>query len=454
MYSIQLRRFPHRFVRLATFLVMVALLAACVGPQIAEEGSDSGAAPAATAAPAAEAPASDSSAASGSNQISVYIDSDTNISDWWSNTIKPMFEAAHPEYELVVVHTGGSGGSGNGPIADRAYAALQTNDDPDVDYFETWNVLQPIGALDAGLWQELNADSVPNMANVIEPALRSSTGYDLPYRGSQVLLGYNEERLLGILKEQGKVGADVTEVPAEFVPSTWPELMTWVCEFPGEFIYPRPDTTGAGRNFVTRAVMEANELNPDTFTVDAYTEQYGTAELTPEQITEINDNYYAETWEMLNGIESCLHDNAAYPSGAAATTRLLADELVTMIPIWSDQALQAKSAGLLPERIRFIQLEDLPMVGGYASSAIPANASNLEGALVLADFLLSPEVQESVVRDIGGFPAIAWDQLPAELQDDFNDVITDNVPSFGSPWVPPMYDGWYTNVAPDIEREN
>ncbi|MEZ4732306.1 MAG: extracellular solute-binding protein [Caldilineaceae bacterium] len=365
-----------------------------------------------------------------------------------------MFEAAHPEYELVVVHTGGSGGSGNGPIADRAYAALQTNDDPDVDYFETWNVLQPVGALDAGLWQELNGETVPNMANVIEPALRSSTGYDLPYRGSQVLLAYNEERLLNLLKEQGNVAADAEEVPAEFVPSTWPELMAWVCAFPGEFIYPRPDTTGAGRNFVTRAVMESNNLDPNIFTVDAYTEQYGTDELTPEQITAINDTYYATTWEMLNNIEPRLYDNAAYPSGAAATTRLLADELVTLIPIWSDQALQAKNAGLLPERIRFIQLEDLPMVGGYASSAIPANASNLQGALVLADFLLTPEVQESVVRDIGGFPALSWDQLPTELQEDFNDVITDDVPSFGSPWVPPMYDGWYATVAPDVERGN
>lgn len=444
---------PKRtFLRVATFLLLVALLAACVAPQIGEEGAGDTAAPAATEAPAAEAPAAESSAA-GANQISVYIDSDTNISDWWSNTIKPMFEAAHPDYELVIVHTGGSGGSGNGPIADRAYAALQTNDDPDVDYFETWNVLQPVGALDAGLWQELNAENVPNMANVIAPALRSSTGHDLPYRGSQVLLAYNEERLLNILKEQGKVGADATAVPEEFVPSTWPELMTWVCDFSGEFIYPRPDTTGAGRNFVTRAVLETNNLDTTIFTVDAYTEQYGTEELTPEQITEINDKYFAKTWEMLNEIEPCLHDNAAYPSGAAATTRLLADELVTMIPIWSDQALQAKNAGLLPESIRFIQLEDLPMVGGYASSAIPTNASNLEGALVLANFLLSPEAQESVVRDIGGFPAISWEQLPAELQEEFNDVITDNVPAFGSVWQPSMYDGWYATVAPDIVRE-
>ncbi|MCB0089899.1 MAG: extracellular solute-binding protein, partial [Caldilineaceae bacterium] len=176
-------------------------------------------------------------------------------------------------------------------------------------------------------------------------------------------------------------------------------------------------------------------------------------ELTPEQIADINDKYFASTWDMLNEIEPCLYDNATYPSGAAATTRLLTDELVTLIPIWSDQALQAQSAGLLPENTRYIQLSDLPMVGGYASSAIPTNASDLDGALVLADFLLSAEMQESVVRDIGGFPAISWDQLPAELQEDFNDVITDDVPSFGSPWTGPMYEGWYTYVAPDVERE-
>ncbi|MCB0186254.1 MAG: extracellular solute-binding protein, partial [Caldilineaceae bacterium] len=430
-----------------------------------EEG-DSGAAPAAdTAASADSAPtaqaaeessaetAADSAATTVGGQVSVYIDSDTNISDWWSNTIKPMFEAAHPEFELVIVHTGGSGGSGNGPIADRAYAALQAGEDPDVDYFETWNVLQPPGSLEAGLWQEITAENVPNIANVIEPAMRSSTGYDIPYRGSQVLFAYNADRLLMLAKEQGKVAEDATDVPEELVPSTWPELMTWVCEFPGEFIYPRPDTTGAGRNFVTRAVLEANGLNQDTFTVDAFTEQYGTEELTPEQIAEINDTYFAGAWEMLNEIEPCLYDNATYPSGAAATTRLLSDELVTLIPIWSDQALQAMSAGLLPENTRFIQLEDLPMVGGYAAAAIPTNASNLEGALTLANFLLSSEVQESVVRDIGGFPAVSWDTLPAELQEDFNDVITDNVPSFGSPWTGPMYEGWYTTVAPDVTRE-
>jgi len=384
--------------------------------------------------------------------VDVYIESDTNISDWWSNSLKPDFEATHPGYELNIIHTG-SGGGGNGPIADRAMAALETGDDPGSDYFETFNPLRPIGGMEAGLWQEITETNVPNLANIIDSAMRSSTGFDIPYRGSQVLLAYNEDRLRQVLQEGGHIDADVEAVPAEFVPATWPELMTWICTFPGEFIYPRPDTTGAGREFVTRAVFQANGLDPSLFSTAAYAEAYGSEELTAEQIAEINSTYFAGAWDQLNEIEPCLYDNGAYPSGSSAETRLLVDDLVTMITIWSDQALQAKSLGLLPPNTRFIQLEDLPMVGGYASSTIPSNARDLEGALVLANYLLSPAAQESVVRVIGGFPAVSWDVLPSELQEDFNDVITDTVPSFSGAWRAAMFDGWYTHVAPDVERE-
>lgn len=384
--------------------------------------------------------------------VDVVVGSDTNIFDWFANIVKPAFEAAHPEFELNVIHTGASGGGGNGPIADRAYAALQTGDDPLISYFEQWNVLQPVGALDDGLWLEITEDVIPNIVNVTESVKGTRTGFDIPYRGSQVLLAYNADRLLNILKERGDVPADATEVPDEFVPSTWPELMDWICEFPGEFIYPRPDTTGAGREFVNRAIFQANDLQVDLFTTQAYVDAYGTGEVTPEIIADINEKYYAGAWEMLNAIAPCLYDNAAYPAGAAATNRLLQDEVVTMISIWSDQALQAKALGMMPDNTRFIQLSDLPMVGGYAAAAIPTNASNLEGAIALGNFMLSLEMQESVVRDIGGFPAVSWDSLPAELQEEFNDVISANVPSFSGLWVGPAIEGWYTNVATNIQR--
>lgn len=385
--------------------------------------------------------------------VDVMIASDTNIFDWYADHLKPLFEAAYPEYELNLVHTGAEGAGGNGPIADRAYAALQTDSDPIVSYFETWNPLEPIGALDAGLWLEITEDNVPNIANVIDSVLAGSTGFDVPYRGSQVILAYNADRLLNILIERGDVPAGTTEVPEQYVPNTFPELMDWIQAFPGEFTYPRPDTTGAGRNFVTRAILQANDLNQDVFTIDAFADRFGTDELSRADIDAINEEFYAGAWEMLNEIEPFLFDNGAYPSGAAAVTRLLTDEVITMTTIWSDQALQARGLGLLPPNTRFIQLTDLPMVGGYASSTIPTNATNLEGALALANFLLSSDAQESVVRVIGGFPAVSWDTLPAELQEDFNDVITDDVPSFSGVWVAPAIEGWYSTVAPEIERQ-
>ncbi len=387
--------------------------------------------------------------------VDVVIGSDTNIFDWYANSIKPAFEAAYPEYELNLIHTGAEGAGGNGPIADRAYAAFQTGDDPLVSYFETWNTQEPFGALDDGLWLEITTENVPNLELVIDAAVGGSNGFQIPYRGSQVILAYNADRLLELLIDKGDLeeGATVDDIPEEAVPSTFPELMEWSCEFPGEFTYPRPDTTGAGRNFVTRAIFEVNGLDQSVFTIDAFVERYGTEELTQEDIVAINEEFYAEAWDMLNEVEPCLFEEGNYPAGAAAETRLLTDEVITMITIWSDQALEGRGLGLLPENTRFIQLEDLPMAGGYASSAIPVNASNLDGALALANYLLSPEGQESVVRVIGGFPAIDWENFPPELQEDFNDVITSDVPSFGGVWVGPAIDGWYANVAPEIERE-
>src|SRR3954471_11906302 len=67
--------------------------------------------------------------------IYVYIDGDTNISDWWTNTVKPNFEAANPQYEVIVTIVRGVGG-GNTDIANRALAAMATNSDPQVDFFE------------------------------------------------------------------------------------------------------------------------------------------------------------------------------------------------------------------------------------------------------------------------------------------------------------------------------
>ncbi len=361
-------------------------------------------------------------AAQAQETLDVYTNSDTNISDWWTNTVAPAFEAANPDYRINVVITGG-GGAGNDPIADRAFAALSTGDDPQVDMFENQDPFRPEGAIDAGLWTEFSAENVPSYANILDAA--KLTPYNLPYRGSQVLLAY-----------------DSTKVAEADVPHTWNELVAWIEANPGQFIYGRPDRGGSGRNFVVRAIHEANGQDPSLFTVD----NFDAAKAKED---------FAGAWKILNDLAPSLYDNAAYPAGNTPTLQLLAQGAVSMVPAWSDQALQAISVGALPDTIKLVQLEDLPFSGGYAAATIPTNAAHVDGALALAEFLLSPDIQTSVVQEIGGFPAVRWDLLSEDLQQQFNDVIAEEVPVFPSgDWEAAMNDGWYTNVATGLSPDD
>jgi putative spermidine/putrescine transport system substrate-binding protein len=350
--------------------------------------------------------------------IYVYTDSDTNISDFWTNTIKPAFEAEYPEYEIVLTIVRGVGG-GNADIVNRALAAQETGDDPQVDYLETINVESNPDWLANDLFLEITEENVPNIANVVEASNRLPQ--EIPYRGSQVLLAYNSE-----------------VVAEEDVPTTYAELIEWIQANPGQFVYNRPDRGGSGAAMVTRAIFEVTGQDPTVFVP-------GTPD--PELIEQ-----FPEAWELLGSIHDSIYEGGAYPAGNTPVLELLANGSVSMITAWSDQALQAINLGLLPESTRLAQLQDLPFTGGYAYSAIPSNSTNQEGALALADFVLRPEIQQALVENIGGFPAIGWDELPAELQEQYTNVITENVPSWpGGDYGAAMVEGWYNNVATNID---
>ena len=84
---------------------------------------------------------------------------------------------------------------------------------------------------------------------------------------------------------------------------------------------------------------------------------------------------------------------------------------------------------------------------------MPSNAAHHDGAMKLADFLLSDDMQASVVKDIGGFPAVNFENLPPDLRSQLADVLPKSIPDFpGDKWEAAMNDGWYRNVAPNIDR--
>jgi putative spermidine/putrescine transport system substrate-binding protein len=82
-----------------------------------------------------------------------------------------------------------------------------------------------------------------------------------------------------------------------------------------------------------------------------------------------------------------------------------------------------------------------------------ANGANRDATLKLCDFVLSDEIQQLVVTEMGDFPAIKWEYLPPEMQEKFKPVIAKTMPNFpGGDWTAAVTDGWYRNVAPNVDR--
>lgn len=353
--------------------------------------------------------------------IDWYTSSDSNILDFWTNTVKPAFEAANPGITINLVDAGD--GAGIIAIGERAMAAKQQGADPQADFFESGDALLPSGAIEAGVYTNIKEAGLSNYAKVNPLAIQSD--YSLPYRGSQVLLAY-----------------DSTKLSAADAPKTWDDLVTWIKANPGQFVYNRPDKGGSGGNFVRRAIHQANGLDPAAFTVDNYTEEFGNEAL-------------GKAWEILSDIAPSLYDNGAYSSGNTQSIQLLAQGVVTMAPVWSDQVLQAIDQGVLPETTGLVQLQDLALAGGFTRSIVIENGVNRDAALKLADFILSEEIQSAILTELGGFPGVSWDYISAELREKFADIVPLTIPTFpGGAWDAAINDGWYRNVAPNVDRNS
>jgi putative spermidine/putrescine transport system substrate-binding protein len=355
------------------------------------------------------------------NKIDWYTSSDQNILDFWTNFIKPPFEAANPGVTLNLVDAGDA--AGIQALESRALAALGTNQDPQADFFEGSDARLPPGALEKGLYVDFAKENLSNYGNINPLAFKiDNLTQNLPYRASQVLLAY-----------------DTTKLKPEDLPKTWPDLVKWIKANPGQFIYNRPNKGGSGGNFVRRAIYAANGDDPSLFTVDNYTKEKG-------------DEMLGKAWDILKDLAPSMMDGGAYTSGNTQSIQLLAQSAVTMIPAWSDQALQAISQGALPETTGLYQLSDLAFPGNFAHITVPTNGANKEQAIKLADFILGKDIQSKVITELGGFPGVSWDYVDPSLHDKYKDLIPTSMPVFPSgDWEKAINEGWYLNVAPNVD---
>src|SRR5438876_753799 len=152
------------------------------------------------------------------NKIDWYTSSDQNVIDFWTNIVKPKFEAANPGVTINLVD--GGDGAGLQAIEARALAALAGKQDPQADFFEGSDARLPPGALEGGLYVDFSKENLSNYSK-LNP-LAADIPQNITYRGSQVLLAF-----------------DTTKLPADKAPKTFADLIAWIKANPGQFIYNR-----------------------------------------------------------------------------------------------------------------------------------------------------------------------------------------------------------------------
>jgi putative thiamine transport system substrate-binding protein len=219
-------------------------------------------------------------------------------------------------------------------------------------------------------------------------------GYESPWGSSQFVLIYDQ--------------AAVSTPPRSIY-----SLLEWAAAHPGRLTYPAPPDF-LGTTFLKHVLLE---LAPDP---EVLQRPAGEAD------------FYAVSapmWQWLEAAKPHLwRRGASYPASGPAQEQLLYDGEVDFAMAFHPGAATAGiEAGTLPESARTFILEE-GTIGNTHFVAIPFNAAHREGAMVVADFLLSPEAQakkqdpwvwgDSTVLDLEKLPAgerALFNALPAGI---------------------------------------
>lgn len=262
------------------------------------------------------------------------------------------------------------------------------------------------GALQSAAWID-SASTVVSLDFEQDPA-----GYESPWGRVQFALIYDSLR---------------TPDP----PRSVEELAAWIRTHPGRFTHDQSFTGMTFLKTVMYAVSGGVEPLQGGFREDAFARASDALFAWLEPLT---------PWFWRGG--------SAYPSDVAALHRLFANGEVdfSMSDNQNEAATKARQ-GVLSPTARALVLRDGTIANAHYIG-IPFNARNAAGAMVLADFLLSPEAQLEKARpDVWGDGSVlALDRLPESwarrfrsLDADPRAVPADTLRRYAVPEVAPEY---------------
>ncbi|SHI83234.1 putative thiamine transport system substrate-binding protein [Palleronia salina] len=191
-------------------------------------------------------------------------------------------------------------------------------------------------------------------------------------------------------------------------PADMDGLLDWAAANPGRFTYPQPPdflgVTFLKQVLVSQVDSDALQSPVDQADFDAVT---------------------APLWDYLDALQPNLwRGGDAYPTSGPAQFQLLTDEEIDIAPSLSPSEASAAIANFqLPDTIRTFVPEG-GTIGNASFVAIPFNSGAKEGAMVVANLLLSPEAQlRAQTPDILGYGTVLdMAALSPEMRQAFADL--------------------------------
>jgi putative spermidine/putrescine transport system substrate-binding protein len=280
------------------------------------------------------------------------------------------------------------------------------------------------------------ADRLPNFNQYYDtkaPEITSdfgfpTEGYEVPWGKAQFVLVY-----------------DSAKVPNP--PRSYKELAEWAKANPGRFTYPAPSTDFTGSAFLRMALYE---------TTGGYQQFLGTYDKAKLE------SKWQETFRYLNELKPDLwRKGQTYPENLAKLDQLYGDGEVWMSMHYDPAAASNLiTKGTYPASTRTTVFE----AGTIANThflAIPFNASQKAGGMMVVNFLLSPEAQLSKFdpKNWGDFPAIDPTKVSAEVKQALAKMdlgpatlspavlAAHQVPEISADYLKQLQEGWKQHVA-------
>lgn len=190
-------------------------------------------------------------------------------------------------------------------------------------------------------------------------------------------------------------------------PRTIADFADWAAAHPGRFTHPDPSNF-MGATFLKQALIE---LAPDR-------------DILQDPVTDVRfAEATAPLWAWYDALRPNLwRGGETYPANESVQQQLLNDGEVDIAMSFDPASTAAAIAdGLLPESARVFVPEG-GSLGNISFVAIPYNAANAEGAMVVANFLLDPATQAHMqnIEVLGSFSVLDPARLDAEAKAAFD----------------------------------